>query len=249
MLGGDLRFHLDRLGAMPEETVKFWMAELSLALDYLHSKKIVHRDIKPDNILLDEKGHVHITDFNIAVHFSERRMLTGIAGSLAYMAPEVLTKRGYSQQVDWWSLGVCAFELIIGKRPFRGRTNTNLTESIMMEQLHWPDDVAGKISQDGQRAIRAWLERDMHYRLGYKLGGGGIEDIKAHPWFRGIDWDAVYRKEAQPPFEPDPKKANFDATHELEELLLEENPLKARKRKQGQDLETLSKEMRMMEEQ
>lgn len=83
------------------------------------------RDIKPDNILLDEKGHVHITDFNIAVHFSERRMLTGVAGSLAYMgepvcssfdarkltasaAPEVLTKRGYSRQVDWWSLGVCA---------------------------------------------------------------------------------------------------------------------------------------------
>lgn len=111
----------------------------------------------------------------------------------------------------------------------------------------------------------------MHRRLGYKLGGGGLQDIKAHPWFRGVDWDALQRKEAAPPYEPDvsvfltaastqltadihdlvdqSKKANFDATHELEELLLEENPLKARKRKQGQDLSTLSKEMRMMEEQ
>lgn len=111
----------------------------------------------------------------------------------------------------------------------------------------------------------------MHRRLGYKLGGGGLQDIKAHPWFQGVDWEAIYRKEAAPPFEPDvsnfpspgracrsklmsilggqSKKANFDATHELEELLLEENPLKARKRKQGQDLSMLSKEMRMMEEQ
>ncbi|KAJ9096215.1 hypothetical protein QFC20_006458 [Naganishia adeliensis] len=233
MLGGDLRFHLDRQGSVPEDTVRFWMCELSLALDYLHSKKIVHRDIKPDNILLDEKGHVHITDFNIAVHFSERRMLTGVAGSLAYMALIPALGR---------------YELVFGKRPFRGRTNTNLTESIMREQLYWPEDVGSKCLQDGQRAIRGWLEKDMHRRLGYKLGGGGLQDIKAHPWFQGVDWEGIYRKEVAPPFEPDSKKANFDATHELEELLLEENPLKARKRKQGQDISTLSKEMRMMEE-
>lgn len=110
-----------------------------------------------------------------------------------------------------------------------------------------------------------FVERDPNKRLGYRQGGGGFEDIKSHPWFKGIDWDALYNKQVVPPFEPDvsvspqigfvidekyqSKRANFDATHELEELLLEENPLKARKRKEGQDIDTMSPEMRMMEEQ
>nr|WVH01947.1 cAMP-dependent protein kinase [Naematelia aurantialba] len=249
MLGGDLRFHLDRAGAMSEETVRFYMAEVALAVDYLHSKRIVHRDLKPDNILLDERGHAHITDFNIAVHFSERRLLTGVAGSMAYMAPEVLTKRGYSAPVDFWSLGILGYELLFGRRPFRGRTNTALTNSILHEPLSWPEDAASKVSTEGMRAIQNFLERDPNRRLGYRPGGGGMTDIKAHPWFKGLDWEALHRKEIVPPFEPDSKRANFDATHELEELLLEENPLKARKRKEGQDVEAMSPEMRMMEEQ
>ncbi|GFZ46109.1 hypothetical protein JCM24511_04355 [Saitozyma sp. JCM 24511] len=248
MLGGDLRFHLDRAGAMNEEVVRFYIAEIAMAVDYLHSKRIVHRDLKPDNILLDERGHAHITDFNIAVHFSERRLLTGVAGSMAYMAPEVLTKKGYSAPVDFWSLGILAYELLFGKRPFRGRTNTALTNSILHEQLTWPEDAPGRCSSEGMHAIRAFLDRDPNRRLGYRPGGGGFEDIKAYPWFRGIDWDAMYKKEVVPPFEPDSKRANFDATHELEELLLEENPLKARKRKEGQDVATMSPEFRMMEE-
>ncbi|OWZ58218.1 serine/threonine kinase 32 [Cryptococcus neoformans c45] len=248
MLGGDLRFHLDRAGAMSEEIVRFYVAEIALAIDYLHSKRIVHRDLKPDNILLDEKGHAHITDFNIAVHFSDRRLLTGVAGSMAYMAPEVLTKRGYSAPVDFWSLGILAYELLFGKRPFRGRTNSALTNSILNEALSWPEDAPGRCSSDGMHAIRGFLERDPNKRLGYRPGGGGMDNIKNHPWFRNINWEQLYDKDVVPPFEPDSKHANFDATHELEELLLEENPLKARKRKEGQDIALLSPEMRMMEQ-
>lgn len=154
-----------------------------------------NRDLKPDNILLDERGHVHLTDFNIAVHFSDKRLLTGVAGSLAYMgewgigvylllfmmisfpkrsfelvadgdvvfffffrdgktAPEVLTKKGYSAPVDWWSIGVVAYELLFGKRPFKGRTNAALTDSIMKDQLTWPDDAADMCSARGIQAVR-----------------------------------------------------------------------------------------------
>ncbi|KAI0924059.1 hypothetical protein AcV5_009419 [Taiwanofungus camphoratus] len=161
MLGGDLRFHLERLGSLSESAVRFYVAELSSALAYLHDHRIIHRDIKPDNILLDDQGHAHLTDFNIAVHYSERRPLTGVAGSMAYMAPEILTKRGYTYTIDWWSLGVCAYELIFGRRPFRGKTNSDLTHSISKDSLRFPEDAESKCSRDGMQVLRSvsfyWL--------------------------------------------------------------------------------------------
>jgi serine/threonine kinase 32 len=113
-----------------------------------------HRDLKPDNILLDQRGNAHLTDFNIAVHFSEKRLLTGVAGSMAYMAPEILHKRGYTYPIDWWSLGVCAYELIFGRRPFRGKTNSNLTYSISKDPLKFPEDAETKCSRHGLQVLK-----------------------------------------------------------------------------------------------
>ncbi|KAF8754396.1 kinase-like protein [Rhizoctonia solani] len=249
MLGGDLRFHLERLGSLSEDTVRFYVAEIASALTFLHDKRIIHRDLKPDNILLDEKGHAHITDLNIAVHYSERRMLTGVAGSMAYMAPEVLTKKGYTYTIDWWSLGVCAYELIFGKRPFRGKTNSDLTHAITRDSLKFPEDASAKCSREGMYVLMGLLERDTTRRLGCKPNGEGFEELKKQGWFKNFDWDRLEDKELEPPFVPDSKRANFDATHELEELLLEDNPLKARPRKANQDVTQMSAEMRQMEEQ
>ncbi|KAM5532882.1 hypothetical protein V8D89_013434 [Ganoderma adspersum] len=248
MLGGDLRFHLERLGALPEEVVKFYVAEIGSALAFLHEHRIIHRDLKPDNILLDERGHAHLTDFNIAVHYSERRLLTGVAGSMAYMAPEILAKRGYTYTIDWWSLGVCAYELIFGRRPFRGKTNSDLTHSISKDSLRFPEDAESKCSRAGLQALKGFLERDPSRRLACKPGGEDFEEVKRHPWFQNIDWETLETKEQIAPFIPDSKKANFDASHELEELLLEDNPLRARQRKE-RDISSLSAEMRQMEEQ
>ncbi|KAH8832585.1 kinase-like domain-containing protein [Flagelloscypha sp. PMI_526] len=246
MLGGDLRFHLERLGSLQEDVVRFYVAQLSSALVYLHENSIMHRDIKPDNILLDERGNAHLTDFNIAVHFGERK-LTGVAGSMAYMAPEILTKRGYTCYIDWWSLGVCAYELLFGRRPFRGRTNSDLTHSISRDSLKWPEDVEQKCSRPGLQVVKGLLERDTSKRFGCKPNTGG-EEIRRHPWFAPLDWDALDSKTLVAPFIPDGKKANFDASHELEELLLEDNPLKAKQRKAAFQ-ENLTAELRQMEEQ
>ena len=162
-----------------------------------------YRDIKPDNILLDEQGHAHLTDFNIAVHCSERRMLTGVAGSMAYMAPEILVKKGYAYTIDWWSLGVCMYELIFGRRPFRGRTNGDLTHSITKDPLRFPDDAEMRCSQRGMKLLSSFLERDITKRLGCKPDAEGLEEIRDHPWFSSIDWDKLENKQLQPPFVPD----------------------------------------------
>ncbi|TDL23578.1 kinase-like protein [Rickenella mellea] len=249
MLGGDLRFHLERLGSLSEDTVRFYIAEIGSAIAFLHEKKIIHRDLKPDNILLDDGGHAHITDFNIAVHYSERRLLTGVAGSMAYMAPEILQKKGYTNTIDWWSLGVCAYELVFGRRPFRGKTNSDLTHSISRDSLKFPEDSDSKCSPEGKLALKELLTRNPDHRLGCRPHGDALKEFRRHPWFSCIDWERLDRKALTPPFVPDSKKANFDSTHELEELLLEDNPLKARKRKANQDINNLSAEMRQMEEQ
>ncbi|KAG0291599.1 hypothetical protein BGZ96_005029 [Linnemannia gamsii] len=246
MLGGDLRFHLERAGPMREDVVRFYVAELALALDALHSRRIIHRDLKPDNVLLDEHGHAHLTDFNIAVYFNPTKPLMSIAGSMAYMAPEVLLRKGYFESVDWWSLGVVMFELLFGKRPFRGKSNDLLTSSILRDPLPFPENVHEMVSAPCIDVVSKLCERDISKRLG--CTSEGLDAFKKHPWFEGIEWDKLATKEALPPFEPDSKRANFDATHELEELLMEDNPLKAKKRAQTTPETELSTEMQMMED-
>ncbi|RUS13235.1 hypothetical protein BC937DRAFT_95636, partial [Endogone sp. FLAS-F59071] len=145
------------------------------------------------------------------------------------------------------------------QRPFRGKTNDALTQAILHEPLVFPDNVGEIVTQECIDVLKAFINRDISKRLG--CGSNGLNDIKRHPWFASIDWDRLDTKEANPPFEPDSKRANFDATHELEELLLEDNPLKVKKRKANNSTGTshaggskngstpeLSREMQVMEE-
>ncbi|KAK7449825.1 hypothetical protein VKT23_013301 [Stygiomarasmius scandens] len=249
MLGGDLRFHLERKGYIAEPIVKFWVAELSSGLAYLHKQRILHRDLKPDNILLDAEGHAHLTDFNVAIHFSERRLHTSVAGSMAYMAPQVLSRKGYSYEIDYWSLGVTAYELLFHRRPFDGRDAHRMTQSILKDPLKFPSDSRERLSSEGVSALRQFMERDPTKRLGCRPDEQGMEDIRQHPWFSTLDWPSLERKELQPPFVPDMKQANFDVSHELDEFLMVEKPLTHSKRKVNVDLEKLKPEMRELEEQ
>ncbi|KAK4516022.1 uncharacterized protein ATC70_010983 [Mucor velutinosus] len=228
MLGGDLRFHLDRLGCLPEKHVQFYAAEIALSLQYLHSKNIIHRDLKPDNILLDEKGHAHLTDFNIAVQLNHKRTkpLTSIAGSLAYISPEILKKQGYSYSVDWWSLGIVLYELLYGQRPFKAKSNEDLQKSIISDPVEFPKEP--RISHEAMDFIRELLNRDISQRIG--VGESGFKRLKRHPWLKDTCWDILSSKTVGAPFIPDEKRSNFDPTHELEEVLLEDNPLKVKKR-------------------
>jgi serine/threonine kinase 32 len=167
MLGGDLRFHLERKGFIKEDVVRFWIAELSCALKYLHRQRIIHRDLKPDNILLDAGGHAHITDFNVAIHYSERRHHTSVAGSMAYMAPQVLNKKGYSWQIDWWSLGITAYELMFHRRPFDGRNSERMNHAITKDPLRFPDNAPQRCSDEAISALKGVRLYNIETRSSY----------------------------------------------------------------------------------
>ena len=113
-------------------------------------------------MLLDEKGHAHLTDFNIAIRFRPDKPLHAVAGSMAYMAPEILKKKGYFSSVDWWSLGIMMYELLHGKRPFRGKTNEALQASIMTDSLKLPEHLASSLSNDCLNVLKGVLLPTCH---------------------------------------------------------------------------------------
>ncbi|KAJ5226047.1 hypothetical protein N7468_007272 [Penicillium chermesinum] len=226
MNGGDLRFHISRK-CFTEEAVRFWMAELGCALKYIHSQGIIHRDLKPDNVLLDSEGHVHLADFNVASDFRPGKPLTSKSGTLAYLAPEVYEGSGYYFEVDWWSLGVTFYECIYNKRPFEGRSQDTLSENIKKAQpKYYVTNPA--VSVACLRALGALMEKDRSRRI----GAISFESFTNHMFFAELDFNALERKEIPPVFRPSSDKTNFDATYDLEELLLEEAPLEARARRQ-----------------
>nr|KAG5687523.1 hypothetical protein BaRGS_034579 [Batillaria attramentaria] len=145
LLGGDLRYHVQQDVNFSEECVKIYLCELALALDYLRSQDILHRDIKPDNILLDEQGHCHVTDFNIATQLQKEELATSMSGTKPYMAPEVFgcllnERRGYSYPVDWWSLGVSMYELL-KKRLLEFEPDDRLSSLAQLKQHSYMADV------------------------------------------------------------------------------------------------------------
>ncbi|KAF2149569.1 kinase-like protein [Myriangium duriaei CBS 260.36] len=226
MNGGDLRFHITRK-TFTEEAIRFWIAELGCALRYIHQQNVVHRDVKPDNVLLDSEGHVHLADFNVATDLTPGKPLTSKSGTLAYLAPEVYRGKGYGSEVDWWSLGVLFYECIYSKRPFEGNHHEQLAQAIIKGEPNYPV-TNPPVSMVCLHAISSLLEKDRTMRI----GASSWESFIDNPFFRELDFEALERKEIEPVFTPSSEKTNFDATYDLEELLLEEAPLEARTRKQ-----------------
>ncbi|PHH74197.1 hypothetical protein CDD80_3245 [Ophiocordyceps camponoti-rufipedis] len=225
MSGGDLRFHISRK-TFTEEAVCFWIAELGCALRYIHGQGIIHRDVKPDNVLLDADGHVHLTDFNVASDVVPGRTLTSKSGTLAYLAPEVYAGKGYDVRADWWSLGVLFYECIYNKRPFEGSNEATLSQQIQSTAPKYPV-TQPPVSLTCLYTIRSALDPNPDTRL-----GSTWESFIHNDFFRHLDFEKLELKLIEPIFVPSSDKTNFDATYDLEELLLEEAPLEARARRQ-----------------
>ncbi|XP_005083070.1 ribosomal protein S6 kinase alpha-2 isoform X2 [Mesocricetus auratus] len=195
--GGDLFTRLSKEVMFTEEDVKFYLAELALALDHLHGLGIIYRDLKPENILLDEEGHIKITDFGLSKEAIDHdKRAYSFCGTIEYMAPEVVNRRGHTQSADWWSFGVLMFEMLTGSLPFQGKDRKETMALILKAKLGMPQF----LSVEAQSLLRALFKRNPCNRLG--AGIDGVEEIKRHPFFVTIDWNKLYRKEIKPPFKP-----------------------------------------------
>jgi protein-serine/threonine kinase len=197
--GGELLFHLSRLGRFPERTAKFYCAELCLALEYLHERDIMYRDLKPENILLSAHGHVKLVDFGLAKghvssHISGARTY---CGTEQYLAPEVLDRQDYGKAVDWWALGMILYEMLTGLPPWYDAENQQeVFAGIRYGVLKFPR----YISRLSAVMVQALLCREPHRRLG--SGSGGTSDVKEHAYFHDIDWIDLAELQIPPPILP-----------------------------------------------
>ncbi|KAI9168588.1 hypothetical protein H9P43_007961 [Blastocladiella emersonii ATCC 22665] len=196
--GGEIFFHIVKERRFPENRVRLYVAEILLALQYLHSKGIVYRDLKLENLLINDDGHVKITDFGLCKEgIGQGDTTSTFCGTPEYLAPEILEEENYGKTVDWWALGIVMYEMLVGKPPFGTQESV---EKLFQAILHHPIAFPPSLSPDARALLQALLNRDYKERLGSGPGDG--DEIRAHAWFAGVDWDGLAAKRVEMPFKP-----------------------------------------------
>nr|XP_017199369.2 protein kinase C delta type isoform X5 [Oryctolagus cuniculus] len=191
--GGDLMYHIQDKGRFELYRATFYAAEIICGLQFLHNKGIIYRDLKLDNVLLDRDGHIKIADFGMCKEnmFGENRAST-FCGTPDYIAPEILQGLKYTFSVDWWSFGVLLYEMLIGQSPFHGDDEDELFESIRVDTPHYPR----WITKESKDILEKLFQRDPPRRLGM------TGNIRAHPFFKTINWILLEKRRVEPPFTP-----------------------------------------------
>ena len=217
--GGDLFHKLKTDGFLKEDLVKFYGAQIAVALQHLHDIGIAYRDLKPENILIDEDGYIKLCDFGASVRIQGTEKETNFAGSPEYASPEMITFEGHTFMTDWWSFGILIYELLYGNTPFFNVDKNRMFDLINSGSLSFPKSISiegelkprsYKVSDDARNIITKLLEKDPGTRLGRK----GLDEIKKHPFFSGINFEDLKKKKVKAHFKPtidkDDMTNNFD---------------------------------------
>ncbi|KAK5664128.1 hypothetical protein OQA88_343 [Cercophora sp. LCS_1] len=203
--GGELFSLLRKSGRFPNPVAKFYAAEVTLALEYLHSRNIIYRDLKPENLLLDRHGHLKITDFGFAKRVPDKTWT--LCGTPDYLAPEVVSNKGYNKSVDWWSLGILIYEMLCGYTPFwDGGSPMKIYENILRGKVKYP----AYIHPDAKDLLEKLITPDLTKRLGNLFRGS--QDVREHPWFSEVTWERLGRKDIDAPYTPPVKAGAGDAS-------------------------------------
>ncbi|XP_041418430.1 protein kinase C epsilon type isoform X2 [Xenopus laevis] len=219
--GGDLMFQIQRSRKFDEPRSRFYAAEVTSALMFLHQHGVIYRDLKLDNILLDAEGHCKLADFGMC----KEGILNGVTtttfcGTPDYIAPEILQELEYGPSVDWWALGVLMYEMMAGQPPFEADNEDDLFESILHDDVLYPV----WLSKEAVSILKAFMTKNPNKRLGCVAAQGLEEAIKQHPFFKEIDWVLLEQRKIKPPFKPRIKTKrdvnNFDQDFTREEPVL-----------------------------
>ena len=246
--GGDFMNLLIKKDILTEDEAKFYTAELILAIENIHKLDCIHRDIKPDNVLIDKTGHIKLSDFGLAkvspkifeinnnnnenIDFKPdtHQKNYSCVGTAYYVAPEVLKKKGYGPEVDWWSVGVIFFEMLFGYAPFHSKETNQVCHKVLNWQKYLVIPSKIKISKEAEDLIWKLINNSNQ-----RLGIGGAEEIKKHPFFKDVDWDNI--RNTKVPFIPRLKN-DYD-THYFETLEEKEPfyPNRFNKKQKRKDIE------------
>eukprot|EP00475_Leptophrys_vorax_P027207 TRINITY_DN38792_c0_g1_i1.p1 TRINITY_DN38792_c0_g1~~TRINITY_DN38792_c0_g1_i1.p1 ORF type:complete len:421 (-),score=111.80 TRINITY_DN38792_c0_g1_i1:112-1374(-) len=194
--GGELTFHIRKRRRFSESQARFIVAEIVLAIGYIHSLGFIHRNVRPESILFDAVGHICVAGLGLCMELGPHEKANIVCGTAEYVAPEVVAGGGYDKGVDWWAVGVVLYELTIGIPPFFGQTDDEIYDKIQHGVLRFPPF----LTEECKDLIIRLLNRNALERLG--AGEDDVRDVKAHPFFASVDWDDVVNKRIDPPFSP-----------------------------------------------
>jgi len=195
VLGGELFTVLRWNKRFSEKTARFYAACVVLAFESLHSKNIIYRDLKPENLLISKNGYCKLVDFGFA---KKRNNSCTLCGTPEYLSPEVIQNYSQGFAVDWWALGIFVYEMVVGHAPFQDDPSVKMYEKILTYDVEFSTDP--KLTPRVEHLIQGLLEKNAFQRLG--AGTNGTQQILNHPWFQGLNWDEMRDQKIAPPYVP-----------------------------------------------